>query len=325
MFLGSATPHSRSMTEKEKSLQYDRQIRIWGVDSQSMLDASRVLVIGLNGLMHEVAKNLVLAGITVDLWNSDETISAMDLTAGFFFRPSDIGQKKADVLSPRLAELNRFVSVSVRGGGSPSRWVKSGVYSYSLVIQCSEDVAACTAMNDICRECEIPFISASVYGDVGLFFVDAGPSFSYWQWEMQSSATEKEKEKEKEKKKVWKTLSYASLAEYAKVSPSADGATTGRKRRRILQSRILVDSWIQSLRLSDGNDGVHQSVERERGSMSTHWQDMLERRGWITSPMASILGGELAQEAIKIMTKHNAPIHQIFIYSEREGRGTVEA
>jgi len=92
-----------------------------------------------------------------------------------------------------------------------------------------------------------------------------------------------------------------------------------------LQSRILVDSWIQSLRLSDGNDGVHQSVERERGSMSTHWQDMLERRGWITSPMASILGGELAQEAIKIMTKHNAPIHQIFIYSEREGRGTVEA
>jgi ubiquitin-like 1-activating enzyme E1 A len=50
------------ISEAEAQL-YDRQIRLWGLDAQKRLRASRVLVAGIKGLGCEVAKNLVLAGV----------------------------------------------------------------------------------------------------------------------------------------------------------------------------------------------------------------------------------------------------------------------
>ena len=53
---------SSKFTEAEAQL-YDRQIRLWGLDAQKRLRASRVLVAGVKGIGCEVAKNLVLAGV----------------------------------------------------------------------------------------------------------------------------------------------------------------------------------------------------------------------------------------------------------------------
>ncbi|XP_051632671.1 collagen alpha-1(I) chain-like isoform X2 [Manacus candei] len=48
---------------EEEAAQYDRQIRLWGLEAQKRLRASRVLLVGLRGLGAEVAKNLILAGV----------------------------------------------------------------------------------------------------------------------------------------------------------------------------------------------------------------------------------------------------------------------
>uniref|UniRef100_A0A3Q3J5W2 THIF-type NAD/FAD binding fold domain-containing protein n=1 Tax=Monopterus albus TaxID=43700 RepID=A0A3Q3J5W2_MONAL len=48
---------------EEEAAQYDRQIRLWGLDAQKRLRGSRVLLAGLGGLGAEVAKNLILAGV----------------------------------------------------------------------------------------------------------------------------------------------------------------------------------------------------------------------------------------------------------------------
>uniref|UniRef100_A0A8C3CTE3 SUMO1 activating enzyme subunit 1 n=1 Tax=Cairina moschata TaxID=8855 RepID=A0A8C3CTE3_CAIMO len=48
---------------EEEAAQYDRQIRLWGLEAQKRLRASRVLLVGLKGLGAEVAKNLILAGV----------------------------------------------------------------------------------------------------------------------------------------------------------------------------------------------------------------------------------------------------------------------
>ena len=42
---------------------YDRQIRLWGLDSQIKMSEARILILGVNGLANEIAKNLVLAGV----------------------------------------------------------------------------------------------------------------------------------------------------------------------------------------------------------------------------------------------------------------------
>uniref|UniRef100_A0A663FK53 THIF-type NAD/FAD binding fold domain-containing protein n=1 Tax=Aquila chrysaetos chrysaetos TaxID=223781 RepID=A0A663FK53_AQUCH len=48
---------------EEEVAQYDRQIRLWGLEAQKRLRASRVLLVGMKGLGAEVAKNLILAGV----------------------------------------------------------------------------------------------------------------------------------------------------------------------------------------------------------------------------------------------------------------------
>ncbi|KAM7134068.1 LOW QUALITY PROTEIN: SUMO-activating enzyme subunit 1 [Macrochelys suwanniensis] len=48
---------------EEEAAQYDRQIRLWGLEAQRRLRASRVLLVGMKGLGAEVAKNLILAGV----------------------------------------------------------------------------------------------------------------------------------------------------------------------------------------------------------------------------------------------------------------------
>ncbi|XP_025945606.1 SUMO-activating enzyme subunit 1 isoform X1 [Apteryx rowi] len=48
---------------EEEAAQYDRQIRLWGLEAQKRLRASRVLLVGMKGLGAEVAKNLILAGV----------------------------------------------------------------------------------------------------------------------------------------------------------------------------------------------------------------------------------------------------------------------
>uniref|UniRef100_A0A8C8EUR7 THIF-type NAD/FAD binding fold domain-containing protein n=1 Tax=Oncorhynchus tshawytscha TaxID=74940 RepID=A0A8C8EUR7_ONCTS len=52
-----------SIISEEEAAQYDRQIRLWGLDAQKRLRGSRVLLVGLRGLGAEVAKNLILAGV----------------------------------------------------------------------------------------------------------------------------------------------------------------------------------------------------------------------------------------------------------------------
>lgn len=47
----------REITEDEAKL-YDRQIRLWGVNSQKMLRKANVLCVGCSGLSSEVIKNI---------------------------------------------------------------------------------------------------------------------------------------------------------------------------------------------------------------------------------------------------------------------------
>ena len=42
---------------------YDRQIRLWGLETQTGLHGARILLLRATGLCNEIAKNLVLAGV----------------------------------------------------------------------------------------------------------------------------------------------------------------------------------------------------------------------------------------------------------------------
>jgi ubiquitin-like 1-activating enzyme E1 A len=75
----------KEITEDEAAL-YDRQIRLWGVDAQKKILSSKVLLINMQGLGAEVAKNLVLSGInSLTLLDSND-VQEDDLNYNFLIR-----------------------------------------------------------------------------------------------------------------------------------------------------------------------------------------------------------------------------------------------
>lgn len=64
-----------SLSSSEAEI-YDRQLRVWGIDCQQSITASRILCCSLNGSTIEMLKNLILAGVgQISIWDSHTTIA----------------------------------------------------------------------------------------------------------------------------------------------------------------------------------------------------------------------------------------------------------
>lgn len=79
-----------SLSNSEVS-KYDRQIRLWGAESQQRIRESKVLIVGFCGIAAEVVKNLVLAGANIVVADI-KTVQEQDLGCNFFFAQDDIGK-----------------------------------------------------------------------------------------------------------------------------------------------------------------------------------------------------------------------------------------
>ncbi|XP_067574876.1 SUMO-activating enzyme subunit 1 isoform X5 [Pseudorca crassidens] len=98
---------------EEEAAQYDRQIRLWGLEAQKRLRASRVLLVGMKGLGAEIAKNLILAGVKGLTMLDHEQVSPEDPGAQFLIRTGSVGRNRAEASLERAQNLNPMVDVKV--------------------------------------------------------------------------------------------------------------------------------------------------------------------------------------------------------------------
>ena len=90
---------------------YDRQIRLWGAESQAKMQNSKVLYLHVTGTSAELMKNLVLAGISATLCDK-RPIEAMD-SAPHFFTPTQVSKKvKYDSVAHAVKPLVRVFRFS---------------------------------------------------------------------------------------------------------------------------------------------------------------------------------------------------------------------
>lgn len=82
---------------------YQRQKAIW---DQEKLKRAQILVVGAGTLGNEICKNLALVGIGHITVMDFDTIEEVNLNRCLFFRGTDIGRNKVDVLAERISELN---------------------------------------------------------------------------------------------------------------------------------------------------------------------------------------------------------------------------
>ncbi len=77
------------------------QIRLWGLDAQKRLRASRVLVAGVRGLTVEVAKNLVLAGVSALTLLDHQALSQEDAKINYL-APRDMVRLQQHFIRTRV-------------------------------------------------------------------------------------------------------------------------------------------------------------------------------------------------------------------------------
>ncbi|EIN10793.1 ubiquitin activating enzyme [Punctularia strigosozonata HHB-11173 SS5] len=157
---------------------YSRQLYVLGHEAMKRMAASNVLVIGLQGLGVEIAKNLALAGVKSVTIYDPEPVAVADLSSQFFLREEDIGKPRAAATVGRLAELNAYVPVRVLDAPSGQELTVDLIKGFQVVVLCGVPLSKQLEINDWTHANGVHFISAETRGLFGSIFTDFGPKFT---------------------------------------------------------------------------------------------------------------------------------------------------
>lgn len=152
---------------------YSRQLYVFGHEAQRRLGSSAVLIMGLNGLGVETAKNIILAGVkSVTLYDNTLT-SYEDLSAQFYLSEADVGKPRSLPSAKKLSELNPYVEVTV----ITDPVTTDTVSRHSCVVLVDQPWDIQSQIADFCHQRNIPVLTGDVRGVFGSIFCDFGKSF----------------------------------------------------------------------------------------------------------------------------------------------------
>ncbi|KAG1853229.1 hypothetical protein C8R48DRAFT_723269 [Suillus tomentosus] len=157
---------------------YSRQLYVLGHEAMKKMAASNVLIVGLQGLGAEIAKNVCLAGVKSVTLYDPEPVTMQDLSSQYFLRENDIGKPRAASTLPRLAELNAYVPVRNLGGNAGQEISVDLIRPFQAVVLCGASYEKQVEINDWTHQNGVHFISAETRGLFGSVFNDFGPKFT---------------------------------------------------------------------------------------------------------------------------------------------------
>ncbi|KAF9452196.1 ubiquitin activating enzyme [Macrolepiota fuliginosa MF-IS2] len=157
---------------------YSRQLYVLGHEAMKRMATSNVLIVGLQGLGVEIAKNLALAGVKSVTIYDPEPVTVQDLSSQFFLRQEDIGKPRAEATLPRLSELNAYVPVRNLGGQAGQHITVDLIQGFQVVVLCGVSLEKQLEINDWTHKNGVHFIAAETRGLFGSVFNDFGPTFT---------------------------------------------------------------------------------------------------------------------------------------------------
>lgn len=136
---------------------YDRQIRLWGMETQLRMTTTRVLICGVGGLAAEVAKNLVLAGVGHVTLQDHAAVTADDLARGgqFLLGEAAVGQNRAEASLAFLRGLNPSVEV-VACSDDVRLATAEHLSQYDIAVLTELEVAHVVKLGLLAREARAP-------------------------------------------------------------------------------------------------------------------------------------------------------------------------
>jgi len=134
---------------------FSRQIMSIGIEAMKRLANSKILLIGCSGLGAEIAKNLILMGIS-ELHLYDTQISnEEEIGINFFLEESKIGESNSIACLDSLSQLNKNVKVEILE--TLGNFENEFIVQYNCVISSVGSLEDKERLNERCHSNNIPF------------------------------------------------------------------------------------------------------------------------------------------------------------------------
>lgn len=156
--------YSMATLNQQDLIRYGRHLVLpgFGIEAQTRLKASRVMVVGAGGLGSPVLLYLAAAGIgTLGIVDHDQ-VSESNLQRQVLFTTQDIGTNKAEVAAQRLRALNPLITVNPITQHLDSSNALAVLRDYDCVLDGSDNFATRYLVNDACVLLDKPLVYGSV-------------------------------------------------------------------------------------------------------------------------------------------------------------------
>lgn len=357
------------LTEAEHEV-YDRQIRVWGVETQKKLSRARVLVTMMRrydddddddgstasvsasaarGLAAETLKNIALAGCGKIVVRDDARdgksrgvlASARRGRDGNFLNAAgdddtdDSGETVAEAMARTLSEMNPFGDISAAESStscSASVWEESAEYysKFDVVVACGYSFAQCETMDAKCREAGCGFFGAFHGAAACYFFTDLGNAHEYVPVGVPSKDGKGGGDGARADGNAPSVARFASLTDVFERCGADWSKTTRRSPRTPLAATLVRAFEREHGRIPEQADAEaffalsKTFAERHGAKPDCVPEDALRvvlAPSFGSPAINAIVGGVLAQEVLKAVTRKGAPCGNFFVFDAVSGQG----
>lgn len=328
---------------------YDRQIRLWGMQAQEKIRRANVLLVTLRAIGSEIAKNLVLAGISSLTVLDANPVSQADLGAGFFLSQATSGENaesaegrtRAEAACPVIQKLNPRVQVRADAGALAD---KDAAYfgGFDVVIATDLGAEEMTRINEATRGAGKKFYAAGCHGTCGFIFTDL-VSHSYVIQRDSANLTTKtgretatrsvvdvrtKKDGPRVVETVTKREEYTPFSKACLSAPLPADYVKSKRRLRAVSPVLSCLRAVWSLpTLPDPSSRTDQeaftrSVMEKHAELGLPPETLtpevirlfLQGVGAEIAPVAAILGGQVAQDVINVLGQTQQPIQNTVVF-----------
>lgn len=318
------------LSEVEAEL-YDRQIRLWGIESQERLRASNVLLIGVRGLGSEIAKNLLLSGINSLTIVDNLLVTQEEQRRNFLIDRDGVGKSMAEAVLAKAQALNPLVKIVV-DGSDPADLDAAYYEQFTIIVATGIKSDLVLKLDRICRSAHVKLIFGDVFGSFGYSVADF-QQHDYYEDQVKLAGKKRhrdgtETKPPKETVKIRGQINYPELAKVIvlpNAKQSVDHIKRVRKRNEYFFLMLVLlefrNRFDRNPELRRKNDDVEQLARIRNDVLDLYGidraklhDDLFELVFDEVVPVCAVLGGVVAQEAIKGVSQKEVPINNVFLF-----------
>ena len=150
---------------------FNRQIKLWGLDTQKSLHDKHIVIVGCGGLGCSLAYALGTSGIGQITLIDFDTVGIHNIHRQIAFTLNDENKKKCEVLKDVIVSKNKFVKVNTIDG-SFEDFTKLNITNIDLILDATDNLMVRKNIDEYAKTTNTPWIYGSVeefHGQVCFF------------------------------------------------------------------------------------------------------------------------------------------------------------